>query len=69
MTPIPNAGPLALRAALDDIIETHGRFRVLLALLVRPLRRAPQLPPLALNDHLRRDIGLEPLSPPGEWLR
>jgi hypothetical protein len=67
MTPILHSQPL--RAALDDIIETHGRWRVLLALLARPLRREAPLPPLCLNDHLRRDIGLEPLPPPRDPLR
>jgi hypothetical protein len=67
MTPILHRQPL--RAALDDIIETHGRWRVLLALLARPLRREAPLPPLGLNDHLRRDIGLEPLPPPRDPLR
>lgn len=62
MTPILHSQPL--RAALDDIIETHGRWRVLLALL-RPLRRDPPMPPLGLNAHLRRDIGLEPLDEGG----
>ena len=69
MTPILHDDRLPLRAALDDIIEAHGRWRVLLALLLRPLRPRPPLPPLGLNDHLRRDIGLEPLPPPADWLR
>jgi hypothetical protein len=58
-----------LRAALDDIIEAHGRWRVLIALVARPLRRAKPLPPLGLNDHLRRDIGLDPLPPRTGGLR
>ena len=60
--------PLPLRVALDDIINTHGRWRVLLALLARPLRRVPRQQPLGLNDHLRRDIGLGPLPPWGDPL-
>jgi hypothetical protein len=67
MTPILHSTPL--RAALDDIIDTHGRWRVLLALLLRPLQRAKRLPPMGLSDHLRRDIGLEPLPPNRGWLR
>ncbi len=61
MTPILQDERLRLQAALDGIIETHGRWRVLAALLWRSLRRERPVPPLALNDHLRRDIGLEPL--------
>ena len=60
-----------LRATLDEIIDTHGLFPVLRALVVRPFRRAPALPPLGLNAHLMRDIGLEPLdfrSPPRDPL-
>ena len=51
-----------LRATLDEIIDTHGLFPVLRALVLRPFRRAPALPPLGLNAHLMRDIGLEPLQ-------
>lgn len=65
MTLITHPEPVALRAALDEIIRTHGRWRVLLALVVRPFRRGPPLPPLGLNNHLRRDIGLQPLEDPG----
>lgn len=61
MTTLLHSEPLALRSALDDIIETHGRWRVLVALVLRPLRPRPPLPPLGLSDHLRRDIGLDPL--------
>jgi hypothetical protein len=60
--------PQPLRVALDDIIKTHGRWRVLLALLARSWRRVPRQPPLGLNDHLRRDIGLGPLPPWGDPL-
>ncbi|MBN8632019.1 MAG: hypothetical protein J0L76_14340 [Rhodobacterales bacterium] len=63
MTPILHSEPLALHVALDDIIRTHGRWRVLMALALRSLRPATPLPPLGLNDHLRRDIGLDPLPP------
>lgn len=62
MTPITHPEPLALRAALDEIILTHGRWRVLLALAARSLRPVRPLPPLGLSNHLRRDIGLEPLA-------
>ncbi|HLQ18410.1 MAG TPA: hypothetical protein VK146_05470 [Tabrizicola sp.] len=63
MTPSLQNERLPLRTAIDEIIETHGRWRVLTALLLRSLRRDPPLRPLSLNDHLRRDIGLEPLPP------
>lgn len=56
---------ISLRATLDDIIDSHGLWPVLRALLSRPLRRDPALPPLGLNAHLRRDIGLPPLEPGG----
>ena len=59
MTSILHGVPL--RAALDDIVATHGRWRVLVALLLRDRRQGPPVPPLGLNDHLRRDIGLEAL--------
>jgi hypothetical protein len=64
MTPITHPESIALRTALDDIIRTHGRWRVLLALAVRPFWHAPRVPPLGLNAHLRRDIGLDPLEDP-----
>lgn len=54
--------PIALRATLDEVIDTHGLLPVLRALVARPFRRRPVLPPLGLNAHLRRDIGLEPLE-------
>ncbi len=57
--------PVPLRATLDEIIDTHGLVPVLRALVARPFRRRPPLPPLGLNAHLRRDIGLEPLEPGG----
>lgn len=66
MTPLLHDERLPLRVALDDIIAAHGRWRVLLALL-QP--RDPPVPPLGLNDHLRRDIGLEPLPPRRDPLR
>lgn len=68
MTLTAHPHPIALQAALDDIITTHGRWRVLLALVALPLRPSRPLPPLGLNDHLRRDIGLEPLPLPSDWV-
>lgn len=54
--------PALLRATLDEIIDTHGLIPVLRALVARWFRRRSALPPLGLNAHLRRDIGLEPLE-------
>jgi hypothetical protein len=68
MTSVLHSVPLALRAELDHIIETHGRWRVLLALFLRPARPVLPLPHLGLNDHLRRDIGLDPLQRWGDPL-
>ncbi len=72
MTPMLHSDQTALRVTLDDFIETHGRWRVLLAVLLRPMRPNTKLPSLGLNAHLRRDIGLEPLlevRPPWDPLR
>lgn len=65
MTPMLHSDRTALRVALDEFIETHGRWRVLLAVLLRPMRPKAKLPSLDLNAHLRRDIGLEPLISSG----
>ena len=69
MTPIPHDERMPLRAALEDLIAAHGRWRVLRALFLRARRRDAPLVPLGLNDHLRRDIGLEPLPPRRDGLR
>jgi hypothetical protein len=61
MTPTTSFDPTALRGRLDDIIDHHGLVPVLRALVARSFRREARLPVLVLNDHLRRDIGLEPL--------
>jgi len=68
MTHTTLSHPVPLRARLDEIIDAHGLFPVLRALALRLFRRWPAVPPLALNAHLRRDIGLEPLEP-GGWSR
>lgn len=65
MTPMTHFDRLALRGRLDDIIDSHGLWPVLRALIARAFRRNAPLPPLRLNAHLRRDIGLEPLLPGG----
>lgn len=65
MTHTTLSHPVALRARLDEIIDSHGIVPVLRALVARTFRRRPALPLLGLNAHLRRDIGLEPLEPGG----
>ncbi len=57
-----------LRGMLDENIDSHWLFPVLRALFARPFRRKVNLPPMGLNDHLRRDIGLDPLPPWGDPL-
>lgn len=42
---------------LDALIARYGRWRLLVALIHRPKRRADVK---NLSGHLRRDIGLEP---------
>jgi hypothetical protein len=70
MTHITHSDRSALHVTLDDIIDSHGLWPVLRALLARPFRREPPLPPLGLNAHLRRDLGLEPLDDGGPpWVR
>lgn len=54
---------------LADLIERHGPWRVVAALvaqLVRRARRAPVVRVSDLPDHLRRDIGLPDL--PVRWV-
>jgi hypothetical protein len=55
----------ALRVTLDDIVDAPGLWPVLRALVARRFRRNRPLPPLGLNAHLRRDIGLPPLEDVG----
>jgi hypothetical protein len=50
-----------LRATLDEIIDMHGVWPVLKALVARSLRKGrPKFADLPLNNHMRRDIGLPP---------
>lgn len=61
-----------LTAALQDIIDRHGAWRVLRAAFAAALRHRPPArgdDAGQLNAHLRRDIGLPPLPPgrPSFW--
>jgi hypothetical protein len=51
-----------IRAPMDDLIATHGLFCVAAALMRAAIRRQRRRPPpiAELDDHLRRDIGLNP---------
>jgi hypothetical protein len=64
MNATPNTGRVALLPALQELIDEHGPWPTLLALL-KALRHRPAKPPPAamLSDHLRRDIGLPDLPP------
>lgn len=57
--------------SIDALVTEHGAWRVLLRALralVLPPRARPAASVDALNDRLRRDIGLPPLGPaPGDW--
>jgi uncharacterized protein YjiS (DUF1127 family) len=49
--------------AVDHLLSEHGRLAVLLAVLLRMLRRdrsRAQALPSGLSDYLLRDIGLTP---------
>ncbi|WGH79269.1 hypothetical protein [Jannaschia ovalis] len=52
------------RDLIDSAIAVHGARRVLLAAAAALLRPRPRPPDAStLPDHLRRDIGLDPLPP------
>ncbi len=63
MTTTSDDDQLTLTRSLEPVIRQHGALRVLGALLLRSLRRKPVRASLALNPHLRRDIGLLPVPP------
>ena len=68
MTPTRSFDKPVLRAALDEIIHTHGLWPVLRTVLARGLQRhrsAMADPPI--SNHIRRDIGLQPLSGFDPW--
>lgn len=68
MTPTHSFDKPVLRAALDEIIRTHGLWPVLRATLARTLRRPPRsLAHLPISNHVRRDIGLDPLPDRKPW--
>ncbi|WP_179379239.1 hypothetical protein [Jannaschia marina] len=63
MTAVRLRAPVA-HPSIDDIIARHGPRRVLLAALralLRPRARPPDV--RYLSNHVRRDIGLDPLEP------
>ena len=63
-----NADKLVVRSALDEIIYAHGLWPVLKALAARSLSREPTpLPYTRLSNHLRRDIGLPPVTGDKPW--
>jgi hypothetical protein len=58
------AGRFDRRSNRSDVGQAPFVRRLLTALLTRP--RRPSLPPY-LNDHLCRDIGIEPTPKRQEW--
>lgn len=69
MTPNRTIETPALRAALNDIIRVHGLWPVLRATLAEAFLRPGPRPEMHwIGNHLRRDIGLEPLDDPAPWI-
>ncbi|GEM_PF-4461636 len=53
-----------LAKGLDKIIDQHGLWTVVWALVTRKFRRDDiMLPVTDMSDHIRRDIGLPPNPP------
>lgn len=68
MTPTTPFDKPVLRAALDEIIHTHGLWPVLRTVLVRAVRRhGPAMADPPISNHIRRDIGLQPLRDFDPW--
>jgi len=68
MTPTTPFDKPVLRAALDEIIHTHGLWPVLRTVLARGLRRhGPAMADPPISNHIRRDIGLQPLRDLDPW--
>jgi len=66
MNVIPLRDDPAPKEVLERLVARHGLRHVLLALVrlaLRPRASAARRHPGALNDHLRRDIGLPALPP------
>jgi uncharacterized protein YjiS (DUF1127 family) len=62
MNAIPNDDSPNVSMALDHVIRAHGFLAVLMALVLRPVRRARNERPAelsGLSDHMLRDIGQE----------
>lgn len=60
-------------AVMQKLVERHGRWSVLramLALVLRPRPKRVQRLPEVLNNHLLRDLGLPPVpEAPRDWGR
>lgn len=68
MTPTNSTHKPVLRAALDEIIQTHGLWPVLRAMLARSFRRrGDRLADPPISNHIRRDIGMLPIPPFDPW--
>ena len=66
MNAVHNHGRAALVPALQELIAEHGGFATLKALVLAWAKIDSKQTPHSLEylpDHLRRDIGLEPLPP------
>lgn len=57
------------RQILAELIDSHGFWRVLRAALAAARAQRLLASAAALDDHLRRDIGLPPAARPPDWLR
>lgn len=60
-----DAATLPPAQTMARLIEIHGPWATIRALLTALARARPRPSAAALPDHLRRDIGLPPASEPG----
>jgi hypothetical protein len=69
MNAVMNEDHLSVSVAMERLIARHGVMQVLKALSVRLIRRGDRIPVFAppLSNHLRRDIGLDPLPGDRRW--
>jgi hypothetical protein len=69
MNAVMNEDQMPVSAALERLIARHGVMPVLKALSVRMVRRGERarVQALPLSNHLRRDIGLDPLPDDRRW--